>query len=87
MKVAYFINNTPVELSEIPALLTQDTMRASGSAVAARIRALHSEIELRDVVVCVRLKKRFFGADEVVTKLDGPSDIVQKIEAAKPFFR
>jgi hypothetical protein len=86
MKVAYFLKDTPVELSAIPALLTQDTMKATGSAVVDRLRARLSEEELRDVTVQVRLKKRFFGADEVSTKIDGPADILRKIEAGGELF-
>ena len=81
MKIIYFLKDTPIELSEIPALLTRDTMKASGSVIANRLRARLSEEELHDVSVCVRLKKRFFGADEVTTTIDAPAEILQKIAA------
>jgi len=86
MKVAYFLKDTPVELSAIPALLTQDTMKATGLAVANRLRARLNEEELRDMTVRVILKRRFFGADEVSTKLDGPAEILRKIEAGGALF-
>jgi len=86
MKIAYFIKDAPVVLSEIPVLLTQATMEASGAAFADRLRARLSEEELRDVTVRVVLKKRFFGADEVSTKIDGPTEVLRKIEAAGKLF-
>jgi hypothetical protein len=86
MKIAYFLKDTPIELSEIPALLTQDTMKVTGSVIADRLRARLSEEELRDVTVCVRLKKHFFGADEVTTTIDAPSEVLQKIAAGGELF-
>ena len=81
MNVTYFFKDAPIELSEIPALLTQDTMNATGAAIANRLRARLSEEDLRDVTVCVRLKKRFFGADEVTTTIDAPAEVLHKIAA------
>jgi len=86
MKITYFLKDTPIELSEIPALLTQDTMKATGSAISDRLRARLSEEDLRDVTVCVRLKKRFFGADEVTTTIDAPAEVLRKIAAGGDLF-
>jgi len=86
MKITYFLKDTPIELSEIPALLTQDTMKATGSAISDRLCARLSEEDLRDVTVCVRLKKRFFGADEVTTTIDAPAEVLRKIAAGGDLF-
>ena len=86
MKITYFLKDTPIELSEISALLTQDTMKATGSAIADRLRARLSEGELRDVTVCVRLKKPVFGADEVSTTIDAPPEVLRKIAAGGDLF-
>jgi len=86
VKITYFLKNTPIELSEIPAVLTQEAMKATGSAVADRLRTRLSEGELRDVTVCVRLKRRLFGADEVTTMIDAPAEILQKIAAGGELF-
>ena len=45
-----------------------------------------SEEDLRDVTVCVRLKKRFFGADEVTTTIDAPAEVLRKIAAGGELF-
>lgn len=82
MKIIYFLKDTPIELSEIPVLLTQDTMKATGAAIADRLRARLSEEDLRDVTVCVQLKKHFFGADEVTTTIDAPAEVLRKIATA-----
>ena len=86
MKITYFLKDAPIELSEIPALLTQDTMKATGSAISDRLCARLSEEDLRDVTVCVRLKKRFFGADEVTTTIDAPAEVLRKIAAGGDLF-
>jgi hypothetical protein len=82
MKISYLLKDKPIELSEIRTLLTRETMKATGSAIADRLRARLSEEELRDVIVCVRLKKRFFGADEITTTIDAPAEVLRKIAAA-----
>jgi hypothetical protein len=86
MKITYFFKGAPIELNEIPALLTQDTMKATGSAIAGQLRARLSDEELRDVTVCVRLKKRFFGADDVTTTIDAPAEVLRKIAAGGELF-
>ena len=84
MKIAYFINQAPVELDQIPNPRTKAAMEEAGRALAEGLQYRLPEEDLSDVVVRVRLHKRFLVAGRVTTEIDAPADLMRRIAQLGP---
>ena len=84
MKIAYFINQAPVELDQIPNPRTKAAMEEAGSKLAEGLRYRLPEEDLSEVIVRVRLHKRFLVAGRVTTEIDAPADLMHRIALLGP---
>lgn len=82
MKTIYSVGQTPMEIGAITPLVTQMLMQGMAEMAEKVVRERLTSEEQVGVIVQIRLKKRFFGADEVITNFQAPPDVLLKLKAA-----
>ncbi len=71
-----------MEIGSITPPMSQMTMQAVAASMEKTVRSVLSASDWDDVIIQIRLKKRFFGADEIIGDFMGPPDILRRLKSA-----